>query len=49
LKLLKETRVAVAPGVAFGNGGEGAVRICFAADESILKEAMTRIGDFLAK
>ena len=47
LKLLKQTRVAVAPGVAFGNGGEGAVRICFAADESILKEAMERIGDFL--
>ena len=49
LKLLKQTKVAVAPGVAFGNGGEGAVRICFAADESILKEAMARIGDFLIK
>lgn len=49
LKLLKETRVAVAPGVAFGNGGEGAVRICFAADGSILEKAMERIDDFLAK
>jgi len=49
LKLLEETRVAVAPGVAFGNGGEGAVRICCAADMSILEEAMKRIGTFLAK
>ena len=49
LKLLEETRVAVAPGVAFGNGGEGAIRLCCAAQMSILKEAMERIGNFLAK
>ncbi|CAB1082196.1 Aspartate aminotransferase (EC [Olavius algarvensis Delta 1 endosymbiont] len=49
LRLLEETRVAVAPGVAFGNGGEGAVRICCAADMSILEEAIERIGNFLAK
>ena len=49
LKLLEETKVAVAPGVAFGNGGEGAVRICCAADMSILEAAMERIGNFLAK
>jgi aspartate/methionine/tyrosine aminotransferase len=48
LTLLKETRVAVAPGMAFGNGGEGAVRICCAADMSILEEAMERIAEFLA-
>ncbi len=36
LTLLKESKVAVAPGVAFGKGGEGAVRICFASDLSIL-------------
>ena len=49
LKLLKEKKVAVAPGMAFGNGGEGAVRICCAADMSLLEEAMERIGSFLAK
>jgi len=47
--LLKETNVAVAPGIAFGNGGEGAVRICCAAEMPILETAMERIGNFLAK
>ncbi|MGD8294085.1 MAG: pyridoxal phosphate-dependent aminotransferase [Desulfobacterales bacterium] len=49
LTLLQKTKVAVAPGIAFGNGGEGAVRICCAAEMSILEEAMERIGNFLAK
>jgi aspartate/methionine/tyrosine aminotransferase len=48
LKLLKETKVAVAPGIAFGNGGEGSVRICCAAEMSILEEAMGRVAKFLA-
>lgn len=41
--LLQESKVAVAPGVAFGVGGEGALRICTAADLSILEPAMERI------
>lgn len=45
--LLKEKRVSLAPGVAFGNGGEGSVRICFAADQSVLEPAMSRIAEFL--
>jgi hypothetical protein len=45
--LLRDTRVAVAPGSAFGNGGEGAVRICCAADESVLEPAMERFKKFL--
>ena len=49
LKLLEDTKVAVAPGMAFGNGGEGAVRICCAAEMAILEEAMERIGKFLDK
>jgi aspartate/methionine/tyrosine aminotransferase len=47
LKLLKQTKVSVAPGVAFGNGGEGSVRICCAADRSVLKPAMERFCQFL--
>lgn len=47
LTLLKETKVSVAPGVAFGNGGEGSVRICCAADSSVLKPAMERFCQFL--
>ncbi len=47
LSLLKEAQVAVAPGSAFGNGGEGAFRICCAADESILEPAMDRLCRFI--
>ena len=41
------TKVGLAPGVAFGAGGEGSVRICYAAEESILGPAMDRLGKFL--
>jgi aspartate/methionine/tyrosine aminotransferase len=46
-RLLEETRVGLAPGVAFGEGGEGAVRVCYAAEQSILEPAMERLGRFL--
>jgi aspartate/methionine/tyrosine aminotransferase len=49
LSLLRETRVAVAPGSAFGNGGEGAIRICCAADESVLEPAMERLAGFIQR
>ena len=48
-ELLIETRVGLAPGVAFGAGGEGSVRICYAADQEILRPAMQRLGEFLEK
>ena len=48
-KLLLETKVGLAPGVAFGNGGEGSVRICYAAEMPILQEAMARLKTFLAQ
>ncbi len=48
-RLLVETRVGLAPGVAFGAGGEGSVRICYAAERSILEPAMERLGRFLAQ
>src|SRR5579884_2605408 len=46
-RLLMETQVGLAPGVAFGNGGEGSVRICYAAERPILEQAMARLGMFL--
>jgi hypothetical protein len=46
-RLLMETKVGLAPGVAFGAGGEGSVRICYAADQSILQPAMERLNKFL--
>ncbi len=47
-RLLLETKVGLAPGVAFGAGGEGSIRICYAAERSILEPAMERLGNFLA-
>jgi aspartate aminotransferase len=46
-RLLRETKVGIAPGVAFGAGGEGSIRICYASEMSILEEAMQRLGRFL--
>jgi len=46
-RLLEETRVGLAPGVAFGAAGEGSVRICYAAERSILEPAMERLTRFL--
>jgi aspartate aminotransferase len=46
-RLLEETRVGLAPGVAFGAGGEGSIRICYAAERSILEPAMERLNQFL--
>jgi aspartate aminotransferase len=46
-QLLMETKVGLAPGVAFGAGGEGNVRVCYASDRPILEEAMARLKLFL--
>jgi aspartate aminotransferase len=46
-RLLDERRVGLAPGVAFGAGGEGSIRICYAAERSILEPAMERLARFL--
>jgi aspartate/methionine/tyrosine aminotransferase len=46
-QLLMETQVGLAPGVAFGTGGEGSIRLCYAADQSILAPAMERLALFL--
>jgi aspartate/methionine/tyrosine aminotransferase len=46
-QLLEQERVGLAPGVAFGEGGEGSIRICYAADRSVLEPAMERLAKFL--
>jgi aspartate/methionine/tyrosine aminotransferase len=48
-RLLLEERVGIAPGVAFGAGGEGSVRLCYAADMSVLEPAAERIAAFLRR
>ncbi len=46
-RLLMETKVGLAPGVAFGAGGEGSVRICYASERSVLEPALERLRHFL--
>jgi len=46
-KLLLTERVAVIPGTAFGEGGEGFVRMCYAASFDNLREALKRIERFI--
>ena len=46
-RLLVESLVGLAPGVAFGAGGEGSVRLCYAAERPILEAALQRIDAFL--
>lgn len=45
--LLKEQKVAIIPGTAFGESGEGFARISYAYNLSHLQEAMKRIQKFL--
>jgi hypothetical protein len=47
VRLLQEERVAVAPGSAFGAGGEGSVRLCFASEMSVLEPATERFCRFV--
>ena len=44
--LLEECHVATVPGVAFGNCGEGFLRLSYATDEKEIKEAMGRMETF---
>lgn len=48
-RLLKEERVAVVPGTAFGKGGEGFVRCSYATAYDKLEEALDRIDHFVKK
>ena len=43
LDLLRETGVALAPGSAFGPGGEGGLRLCFASTENTIDESLRRM------
>lgn len=45
--LLREKKVALVPGNAFGESGEGFVRASYCYSTDHIKEALSRIGDFL--
>jgi len=46
-QLLIRERVGLAPGSAFGVGGEGSIRLCYAAERSILEPALERLARFV--
>ncbi len=48
-RLLEEQRVAVVPGDAFGQSGEGFIRISYAYSLDALKEAVGRLEKFVTK
>ena len=48
-RLLKEERLAVVPGTAFGDCGEGYIRISYAYSMEDLKRALERLRRFLKK
>jgi aspartate/methionine/tyrosine aminotransferase len=48
-ELLQRTGVGLAPGAAFGPGGEGNLRLCFAASRQALKQALDRLEGFLVE
>ncbi len=47
--LLKEEQVAVVPGTAFGQAGEGHVRCCYATSMAEIDEALERMGRFVTR
>jgi len=48
-KLLREEKVAVVPGNAFGQCGEGYVRCCYATSLAEIEEALSRMKRFVNK
>lgn len=49
LKLVDEANIGLAPGTAFGSGGERFLRLCFARSSVSLTEAMSRLMDWLTR
>ncbi|MDD2621054.1 MAG: aminotransferase class I/II-fold pyridoxal phosphate-dependent enzyme [Syntrophomonadaceae bacterium] len=47
--LLEEEKVAVVPGNAFGENGEGYIRCCYAASVNNIEEAVERMGNFIKR
>jgi aspartate aminotransferase len=47
-RLLAETKVGLAPGIAFGPMGEGHLRLCFARTPEAMAEAVDRLRPLLS-
>ncbi len=48
-RILKEAKVAVTPGSAFGEAGEGHIRLSYATSRETIVEGVRRIGEVLAR
>ena len=48
-EFLREEKVAIVPGNAFGESGEGFVRISYAASMDNIREAMRRLKSFVSR
>jgi aspartate/methionine/tyrosine aminotransferase len=48
-RLVAESGLGIAPGVAFGPEGEGYLRWCFAASDELLRQGVERLRGFLAR
>ena len=46
-KMVMEAKVGLAPGTAFGKGGENFVRLCYAQSDDKLKKGMDRLENYL--
>ncbi len=49
LRLIDEAGIGTAPGSAFGPGGEGHLRVCFARDPALMEEATRRLVRWLKR
>jgi aspartate/methionine/tyrosine aminotransferase len=49
LQLVDEAGLGVAPGTAFGAGGEEYIRICFARSPAQIREATRRLAHWLTR
>ncbi|MFR1824519.1 MAG: pyridoxal phosphate-dependent aminotransferase [Clostridium saudiense] len=49
LRLLHEEKVACVPGTAFGNGGEGYLRLSYCYSDEELNESLNRLEKFIKK
>ena len=48
-RLLEEEKVAIVPGTAFGDSGEGFLRISYAYSVESLREALSRLRSFIER
>jgi len=49
LELLNKKKVAVVPGVDFGQNGEAHIRLSFASDMKVIEKALDRLEEFVRK